>query len=93
MGLKARNVSKATPGGGEPQTMTHLPLDPLLPLDEIIRRVISVALARHGSLREAAKALQIPYSTLRDKAEKYRLTSRWSKDHPARKKQRRRRRS
>ena len=44
---------------------------PVLPLHETIRRAIQVAVTVHPSLRAAARALEMPPSSLRDKLDQF----------------------
>lgn len=43
----------------------------ILPLHEVIRRAIIEAVEAHDSLRQAAKALEMPVSSLRDKLDQF----------------------
>lgn len=79
MGFKPRTgaerVNKPRAAGTPKKAVQRQKVLPVEPLDDVIRRTIANALAVHGSLRAAARALEIPYSSLRDKAEKYGLIS------------------
>jgi hypothetical protein len=58
---------------------------PVLPLHETIRRAIQVAVTVHPSLRAAARALEMPPSSLRDKLDQFGINmpgSRPNRMHP-----------
>lgn len=72
MGFKARRSGPVV----EPSSTAavdrsaHAPI-PVLPLHETIRRAIQVAVTVHPSLRAAARALEMPPSSLRDKLDQF----------------------
>ncbi|MCG8424031.1 MAG: hypothetical protein MJE77_39570 [Proteobacteria bacterium] len=47
------------------------PPQQILPLHEVIRRAIIEAVNAHDSLRQAARALEMPVSSLRDKLDQF----------------------
>lgn len=62
-----------------------LPPIPVLPLHETIRRAIQVAVTVHPSLRQAARVLEMPPSSLRDKLDQFGIDmpgARPNKRHP-----------
>ena len=68
MGFKARKRSNQRPAeaarsGGQKSE--------ILPLHEVIRRAIIDAVEAHDSLRQAANALEMPVSSLRDKLDQF----------------------
>lgn len=77
MGFKARKRSDA---GVTPARRASI-----LPLHEVIRRAIIEAVEAHDSLRQAAKALEMPVSSLRDKLDQFGIDvpGRRSREHRA----------
>lgn len=92
MGFKARRSSSApapvvdTPQPEALAMAQDLPSPiPVLPLQETIRRAIQVAVTVYPSLRQAARQLQMPPSSLRDKLDQFGIDmpgARPARQHP-----------
>lgn len=86
MGYKARSsAGQEEPTNGASSVQEAAPPIPVLPLHETIRRAIQVAVTVHPSLRAAARALEMPPSSLRDKLDQFGIDmpgSRPNRSHP-----------
>ncbi len=81
MGFKARKLTESRPdASAQPVSRADV-----LPLHEVIRRAITDAVEAHDSLRQAAKALEMPVSSLRDKLDQFGIDvpGRRSREHRA----------
>ncbi|MEM9494086.1 MAG: hypothetical protein AAGC55_33380, partial [Myxococcota bacterium] len=69
MGFKSRTQTSDSAAGRATPSPDIKPN--VLPLHEVIRQAITEAVEAHDSLRQAAKALEMPVSSLRDKLDQF----------------------